>query len=483
MMKWVRAGLVAGGLLVAGTTTSAQQAAATTGSPAAGANASPVRVQVPAATRAAIERLIDAGVADTLAYRRVGELVDAYPGRLGGSAALEGAIDWALARMKADGLENVHAESVLVPHWVRGAEAAELAKPRAAGLHMLGLGGSVATPAGGITAPVLVVSGKADLERRAAQARGKIVLFDAPFVSYGETVQYRSMGAIWAARVGAVASLIRTVGPFSIQSPHTGSLRYDTAQAGAPPKIPGAALSVEDAMMLHRMQDRGETPVVHLVMSGRTLEPAPSRNVIGELRGSERPEEIVVVSGHLDSWDVGQGAMDDAGGAVAAWEAVRLMKQLGLRPKRTVRVVLWTNEENGVAGGRGYAREHAAELPRHVLAIESDEGTFRPLGFSFAGEARLLAAMQAVAAPLARIGAGKVEAGGGETDIGPMMRQGVPGMGLTVEGSRYFWYHHSAGDTLDKLDPKEVALCVAALAGMAYGVADVTEIPAAGTPR
>ncbi len=494
MRKWVRAALVLATLPVARAPCGAQQATApaagAVANPAAGAAASApgtgTSVQVPAATRAAIDRLIDAALADTGAtgaYARLGELVDAYPGRLGGSRALEGAIDWALARMKADGLENVHAEPVMVTHWERGAESAELVRARTAlprALHLLGLGGSVATPPEGITAPVLVVSGKDELDRRAAEAKGKIVVFDAPFVSYGETVQYRSMAAIWAARAGAVASLIRSVGPFSIESPHTGTLRYDTT-AGAPPRIPGAALSVEDAMLLHRLQERGEVPVVRLVMNARTLEPAPSRNAVGELRGSERPDEIVVVSGHLDSWDVGQGAMDDAGGAVAAWEAVRLMKRLGLRPKRTIRVVLWTNEENGVAGGRGYTAAHAAELAKHVAAIESDEGTFQPTGFRWAGPETELPAVQAIGALLARTGAGRVELGGGETDITPMMRQGVAGMGLDVEASKYFWYHHTAGDTLDKLDPGEVARCVAALGSMAYGLADVLEIPVSGS--
>ena len=428
-------------------------------------------VVVPASTRAAVDRLIDAALADSSAYRRLGELVDGFGSRLSGSEALERAIDWTLAQMKADGLENVHAEPVMVPHWVRGAESAELVQPRVAKLHMLGLGMSVGTPPEGLTAPVLVVSSREELDRRAGEAKGKIVLFDAPFVSYGQTVQFRSMGAIWAAQVGAVASLIRSVTPVSIQSPHTGSLRYDTATA----KVPGAALTLEDALMLHRMQDRGQTPVVRLVMSARTLPPSPSRNVVAELRGTEKPDEVVVVSGHLDSWDVGQGAMDDGGGMVAAWEAVRLMKKLGLRPKRTVRVVAWVNEENGVMGGRGYAQAHAAELSKHVLAIESDEGTFKPRGFGYGGPDAGLPAVKAVGALLARIDAGEVHAGGGETDIGPMMRAGVPGMGLDVDGTKYFWYHHTEADTLDKLDPHELALCVAALAGMAYGVADLPQ--------
>ncbi len=433
------------------------------------AQEAPGPVVVPAETRAAVDRLIDAAVQDTFAYRRLGELVDGFGSRLTGSESLERALDWALAQMKKDGLENVRGEEAIAPHWVRGAESAELVKPRALKLPMLGLGRSVGTPPGGITAEVLVVSSFDELDRRAAEARGKIVLFDVPFVSYGRTVQYRSDGAIRAARVGAVASLIRSITPFSIRSPHTGALRYDSTVKA----IPAAALTVEDAMMLHRMQDRGQHPVVRLVMSAQMLPPMRSRNAVAEIRGTEKPDEVVVVSGHMDSWDVGQGAMDDGGGAVAAWEAVRLMKQLGLRPKRTVRVVLWTNEEYGTAGGRAYAQAHAAELSKHILAIESDAGVFKPLGFDYGGSNAALPKVRAVATLLDRIGAGRVETGGGETDIEPMMRQGVPGMGLDVDGTRYFWYHHTEADTLDKLDPHEMALCVAAMAAMAYGVADL----------
>jgi carboxypeptidase Q len=427
--------------------------------------------------RAAADSLIRAATRDSAAYQRLARLVDGFGHRQAGSRSLEAAIDWILTQMKKDGLQNVRGEPVQVNHWVRGVESAVLVKPRLDTLHMLGLGGSVGTPKGGVTAPVLVVSSFEDLQRRTAEARGKIVLFDAPFTEYEETRRYRSDGPSAAARAGAVACLVRSVASFSIRSPHTGRTNYDSTVA----RIPAAAVSVEDAMMLHRMQDRGEQVVVTLRMGARELAPVRSRNVVAELVGREKPDEVVVLGGHIDSWDVGQGAMDDGGGSVAAWEAVRLMKELGLRPRRTVRVVLWTNEENGVEGGSGYRDAHKAELGRHVMAMESDGGVFAPTGFAFAGSDSAAALVRQAAALLGSIGATKVEKvpDSPEADIGPLVEEGVPGIGLRVEDSRYFWYHHTDGDTLDKLDPAEVARCVAALAVMAYVIADLPS----GLPR
>jgi len=239
------------------------------------------------------------------------------------------------------------------------------------------------------------------------------------------------------------------------------------------PRIPHAAITVEDAMLLHRLQDRGERIVVTLRMSAQTLPDAESKNVIGELRGRELPDEIVVLGGHTDSWDVGQGAMDDAGGVIAAWEAVRLMKELGLRPRRTVRVVGWTNEENGLRGATAYRDAHRDELDRHVLAIESDAGVFKPLGYGFTGSDEAFEIVSAIGALLERIDAGTITRGGGGADIGPIMQLGVPGMGLNVDGSRYFWYHHTDADTIDKLDMREFLECVASLAVMAYAAAEL----------
>jgi carboxypeptidase Q len=427
--------------------------------------------------RAAADSLIRAATRDSAAYERIARLVDGFGHRQAGSRGLEAAIDWILAEMKKDGLQNVRGEPVQVTHWVRGAESAVLVKPRLDTLHMLGLGGSVGTPTGGITAPVLVVTSFEELERRKAEARGRIVLFDVPFTNYGDTRRYRSEGPSVAARAGAVACLIRSVASFSIRSPHTGRTVYDSLA----PRIPAAALSVEDAMMLHRMQQRGEPVVLTLTMGARQLPRARSRNVVAELVGRERPDEFVVLGGHIDSWDVGQGAMDDAGGSVAAWEAVRLMKELGLVPRRTVRVVLWTNEENGVEGGRAYRDAHRAELGRHVMAMESDAGTFEPTGFAFAGSDSAAALVRGAASLLGAVGATAVEhvPDSPDADIAPLVEEGVPGIGLQVDDTRYFWYHHTDGDTLDKLDPAEVARCVAALAVMAYVIA---ELPG-GLPR
>lgn len=430
--------------------------------------------------RPTADSLIAAATRDSAAHVRLGNLVDTFGPRLSGSASLEAAIDWVLQEMKADGLQNVRGERVMVPHWVRGTESAELIKPRTAKLHMLGLGGSVATPKGGITAPVLVVTSFDDLRARAREARGKIVLFDVPFTAYRETVHYRVEGASAAARVGAVASLIRSVASFSIRSPHTGVMHYDSTVA----RIPTAALSVEDAEMLHRFQDRGEPVVVTLRMNARTLPDVPSRNVVAEVVGRERPDELVILGGHIDSWDVGQGAMDDGGGAVAAWEAVRLIHHLGLRPRRTIRVVLWTNEENGGRGALGYRDTHAGELDKHVLAMESDNGTFAPHGFRFSGSAAALTRAKQIEPLLQPVGAGRVvkEDESPEADIAPLVERGVPGMGLEVERTRYFWFHHSDGDTLDKVDPAELARCVAALAVMAYVVADLPDVLPRGVP-
>ena len=429
---------------------------------------------------AVAERLIDAATADSAAWQKLARLTDGFGPRLSGSRNLEDAIDWILAEMRREGLEHVRGEPVMVPHWVRGEEAAELVAPRAQRLSILGLGHSVGTPPEGIEAEVLVVKSFDELTARAAEARGRIVLFDVPFISYGATVRYRTEGASAAARVGAVAALVRSVTPHSLSTPHTGRLLYDSTAA----QIPAAAVTVEDAMLLARMQSRGEKPRLRLRMGARMLPDARSRNVVAEIRGSELPDEVVVMGGHIDSWDVGQGAMDDGGGCVVAWEALRLMKRLGLRPRRTVRVVMWTNEENGMRGAAAYRDTHRGAVDRHVLAIESDNGVFNPAGFAFTGSDSARARVSEIAALLARIDADSVGPGGGGADIGPLMELGVPGMSPIVDGSRYFWYHHSAADTMDKLDPAEMARVTAALAVMTYVVADMTEpLPRAPTAR
>lgn len=437
----------------------------------ASVSASAVSAQTPIADgyRATANRIIFTAFADSSAWNRLAEMTDKFGNRLSGSESLERTIDWILVQMKNDGLENVHGEKVMVPHWVRGEESAALITPRAAPLHMIGLGRSIGTSTAGITAPVIIVASFDELTKRAAEAKGKVVLFDVPFTSYGETVRYRSGAASAAARAGAVAALIRSVSSYSIQNPHTGAMNYDTTIV----QIPAAALSVEDALMLHRMINRGEEVVVNLKMSAKTLPDAPSRNIIAEIRGSEIPDEVVVLGGHIDSWDVGQGAMDDGGGVVAAWEALRLMKRLGLKPRRTVRVVAWTNEENGSRGGSGYRDAHRTELDKHVLAMESDNGVFKVLGLGISAGPGGLAMAQDIASLFSPFGANKATDGGSDADTDPLNALGVPTISPTVDGTRYFWFHHSSGDTMDKLDPHEMAENVAFLAITAFVAADM----------
>ena len=268
----------------------------------------------------AAERILARALADSAAYERVAELADTHGHRLSGSAALEQTIDDILARMQADGLENVRGQPVMVPVWVRGQESAAIVTDDGEmPLAMLGLGGSVGTP--GITAPVLVVSSFEELTARGAEARGQVVVYDVPFTTYGETVAYRVRGASEAARVGAVAALVRSVGPVSLSTPHTGTMRY----ADDAPRIPSAAITIEGATQLARMQARGETPVVRVSMQAQTLPDRLSRNVVAEIVGRERPDEVVVAGGHIDSWDVGQGAVDDLDGCVVTWEALRVL--------------------------------------------------------------------------------------------------------------------------------------------------------------
>ena len=420
--------------------------------------------------RTVAARIIGAALTSDRAYSRLAHLTDHIGHRLSGSTNLERAIDWAITEMKRDGLDNVRKEKVMVPHWVRGDESLEMLTPLPRKLSMLGLGNSIGTPAQGITAEAITVHNFAELDRIGEGVRGKIVVYNVPFTTYGATVVYRLQGASRAARYGAVAALVRSITPVSLQTPHTGGMQYDAAQ----PRIPVAAITIEAAELLQRMHDRGDRPRLRLKMEAKFLPDAESANVIAELKGTERPYEIVLISGHYDSWDVGQGAHDDGGGCIVAWEAARLLKELGLRPRRTIRVVLYTNEENGLRGGNAYRDAYRAELAKHVLAIESDSGVYRPEGFGLAATAPLQVRsnLQEIAKLLSGIGADGIAASGGGADIGPIMREGVPGASLDVEGSHYFDIHHTPADTLDKVNPRDLALCVATMAVMAYVVAD-----------
>lgn len=432
--------------------------------------------------QATADRIVAEVMKGNQSYEKLTELCDDIGHRLSGSTGMARAVDWALETLRRDGHENVRAEPVMVPHWVRGAESAVMLEPREMPLCMLGLGGSVATPPEGVTAEVVTVSNREELEALGEGVRGKIVLFNhamPPYTpergtSYGTTVQYRSNGASWAARHGAVAALVRSVTARSLQTPHTGGMRY----AEDAPKIPTAAVSIEDAELISRLYKRGVRVVVRLKMESHFKPDAPSANVVAELRGRELPDEIVVISGHLDSWDVGQGAHDDGAGCVMAMEALRVLRKLDLRPRRTIRVVLFTNEENGLAGGRQYAKDHERDLANHVAAIESDSGGFAPVGYGVSlkdesRQPRAVEQLRQITALLGAIGATRATSDGGGADIGPMKPFGVPLLSHDVDVSTYFDIHHTHADTLDKVDPVDLSRNVAAMAVVSYVLADM----------
>ena len=422
--------------------------------------------------RANVEKLIAAAGADQFAWDRLAELTDTFGQRLSGSDNLNRAIAWAVETMKKDGLENVHTERVMVPRWVRGAESLEITEPPHHTVPLLGLGGSIATPSAGIEAEVIVVANGEELNRRAAEAKGKIVLFNVPYTNYGETVQFRSGGASMAARHGAVAMLIRAVGPMGLRTPHTGGMSYANDIA----KIPAAAIPAEDANRVQRLVNRGVKVRMRLKMEARFEPDVESFNVVGEIKGSEKPGEIVLVGGHFDSWDPGMGASDDGVGCVVTWEAARLMKKLNIRPKRTVRVVLFTNEENGMRGGNGYRDQHAEEAGNHIMAVESDSGVFAPARLGFSGSEAARKIIAEIATLLTPIGMQEVSGGGGGADIGPISALGkVPMMAYSGDSTKYFTIHHTPADTVDRIDPREVSRAAAALTAMIYVVADMPQ--------
>lgn len=426
-------------------------------------------------------KIIAAARADRGAYAKLAHLTDRIGHRISGSAALDRAVAWAAQAMKDDGHE-VRTEPVAVPHWVRGAEQAQLTSPIERPLTVLGLGGTVPTPKGGLIAPVVVVRSWDELEQQADRVKSAIVLYDVAMPAwsedkgsgYGDTAQFRSRGPSRAAKLGAAGVLMRSVTARSLRTPHTGALQYDPAQ----PKIPAAAVTVEDSLLIARLAAEGPV-TVRMQLESKQLPDAQSANVIGELRGRERPDEIVLIGAHLDSWDVGQGAHDDGAGCVQMMQAITVLRRLGLQPRRTIRVVLFTNEENGLRGGRAYAKDHAAELDKTVLALEADSGGFPPRGFSVETKPevspRTVARLAQIAALVGPLGPLRVTAGHGGADISPLVPAGVPTVGLVTDGRLYFDYHHTEADTLDKVDPAHLADNVAVIAVLAYVAADLPD--------
>ncbi|MBU8870946.1 MAG: M20/M25/M40 family metallo-hydrolase [Gemmatimonadales bacterium] len=420
-----------------------------------------------------LEALLDSALADGYTYDKLGELCDVIGHRLVGSPGMKRAIEWSVRSMEEAGFDSVWTEPVTVPYWTRGNEWARCTAPTEFDLDISGMGLSDGTGSenpNGIEAEILAVRDFDELEARADEAVGKIVLFNPPWEGYGKTVQYRVHGASRAAKHGAVAALIRSVTGVSLGAPHTGMMHY----AEDVPRIPIAALTVEDAGRLFRLARRGLKPRVRLYMEAENHDDTISYNVIGDIRGREKPEEIVLLGGHLDSWDVGTCAHDDGAGVALAMGAARHILQQGLRPRRTVRVVHFTCEEMGGVGGQAYLEAHRAELDDHILALESDSGAFAPRGFSVQADSIVIRTIANLAAPLARVAPDDwiVSKGGSGVDVGPIVREGVPGVGHRVEHSRYFDVHHSLADTFEKIDPDLLARNVAVIAGLVYTVAE-----------
>ncbi len=409
---------------------------------------------------------------NTRAWDRLATMADRFGPRLSGSVALEDAIDWTVETMAADGLSNARREKVMVPHWVRGKESLRVTGGRT--LTMLGLGMSVGTR-GTLRAELVVVNTLDDVKKGAVDLKGKIVLinhrmppFDAEHndSGYGPTVSARTSGAAEAAKHGAKAVLVPSVTATSLDTPHTGALRYEDGVT----KIPAAAVTVEGAEHLVRQAARGPVKL-ELRMGAKMLPDAPSANAIAELRGREKPEEIVVIGGHIDSWDVGDGSSDDGAGCMMAMEAAAMLQQLGLVPRRTIRVVLFTNEENGLRGAKAYFEAHGSET--HVAAIEADSGSGPPQGLGIASEDEAVLRELSGWAPLfAGIGASDIGKGWGGADISPLMDNGVLGLSVRPDHSHYFDLHHSPADTIDKIDPDHLQRNAAAMALMAYLLAE-----------
>jgi carboxypeptidase Q len=470
----------------------AQPAASTPIDTAARTSPSPAPTSTPAVfspqTLADLKRLRQTALSSDYAYRQVAHLANNIGPRLSGSAQANKAVEYVAGELKAIGCE-VRLEKVMVPHWVRGEETAALiqfpgqAENTAQKIVLCALGASVATPPQGITAEVIAVKNFDELKLlRRDKVAGKIVLFNYSFDkqmaaegrggdAYGEAVVYRADGPSSAARQGAVACLIRSVGGADYRIPHTGQTHYADDAA----KVPAAAVTAEDADLIVNLLSEGAVKM-RLVLTPQTLPDVESYNVIGDVKGSDHPEQIVIVSGHLDSWDLGTGAIDDGAGVAVSMEAANLVRKLNLRPKRTIRVVAWMNEENGLCGSKQYAKSHEKEISNHFGVMETDGGAGHPLGLNIKARSEVKAMLAPVAAILQESGAGilnLVEHCG--ADIEPLEKAGVPAFSPIQDSRFYFNYHHTSADTLDKIVPKELAENSAVVAVAAYALANMEQ--------
>ena len=426
-----------------------------------------------------------AALNDDYAYRQLSHLTENIGPRPSGSPQARAAANYVAAELRKLGLE-VRLEPVTVPHWIRGTEAGalveypEMVPNTTQKIVLTALGGSTSTTPDGLTADVLTVDTFDELQALGRdKVAGKIVLFNElfdkqkaaageGFAAYGEAVRYRAAGPKAAADLGAVAALIRSVGSADYRLPHTGF--------SFPAAIPAAAVAAEDADLIAHLAAQGKVRM-HLTLTSQKLPDETGYNVIADLKGSDHPEQIVIVSGHLDSWDLGTGAIDDGAGVVMAMQTAEVLQRLHLRPARTLRVIAWMDEESGGAGSRTYATEYANDFPRHIAAIESDNGAAHPLGFNVKLTSAALDALRPLQSVLQSIGATVFEPStySPGADIAPISEAGVPAFGLKQDGRKYFDYHHSAADTLDKVVPTELRENAAAMAVLAYALTNMKD--------
>jgi hypothetical protein len=421
-------------------------------------------------------KIVAEALGSNRSYEMLHELSTTIGHRIAGSPQMEKAVEWYKKMMEESGLENVRLEPVMVPRWVRGPveEAALIySDGRRENLIITTLGGSIATPPEGITAEIIEVKSFPELRQLGDKARGKIVFFNRPmdrkqintFAAYGGAADQRGGGAIMASTAGGVAAMVRSMTTRIDDFPHTGGMGYvDSVK-----KVPGFAISTLQAERISALLKKGERLKVHFKLSAQTLPEVESANVIGELVGTEKPGEIIVVGGHSDSWDIGQGAHDDGAGCVQSIEALRILKKLGLKPKRTIRAVMFANEENGLRGGIAYA-EKKRPGEKHLIAIESDQGGFRPRGFGI-GDSAVYKRVAPWAGLFSFFDADLFQFGGGGADIGPLAQKGVPPASLIVDTHRYFDLHHSENDNISQVNERELALGAAAMAILTYVIA------------
>jgi len=436
----------------------------------------------------AMERIRDAALKDTYALNELRHLTNNIGPRLSGSPQAQQAVEYVAGEMRALGAE-VSLEKAMVPHWVRGAETAELVQwpgqtpGTTQKVVLTALGLSAATPAEGLTAEVAVVDDWKQLNALPKGAvTGKILLFNHRFdkelaaeghggEAYGDAVVYRGAGPVAGAAAGAAAVLVRSAGGADFRLPHTGLTIYADGVA----KIPAAAVTAEDADLLKDLTRQGPVKL-HLTLTPQMLPDAVSYNVIADWKGTERPEQVVIVSGHLDSWDLGTGAIDDGAGVAVSMQAIHLLHELGIRPRRTVRFVAWMSEEEGSEGAAAYMTDHAAEVVNHIGAIECDLGSDHPSGIYYAGKPELGQWLRPVGQVLEGIGARSlVSAPETGEDISGLTEKGVPSFAPVQDSRTYFNYHHTAADTFDKVDPKLLNENAAVMAVLAYALADSAE--------